>query len=257
MHLPVLALTAFLASGLTLFSGFGLGTILLPVFAFYLPVETAVALTAIVHLANNLLKVGLLGRHADRAVVLRFGAPALLAAFAGAWVLLALAKAPALLSWTLGGRLLHVEPVKLAIAVLMVGFALLELSKRFETWSVPRRWLPLGGVLAGFFGGLSGHQGSLRTAFLTRCGLGKEAFLGTGVVIACVVDVARLGVYAPGILAGRLAGHGLEVVVATGAAFLGVVVATRLLPKVTYRGVRLVVAVSLVVLGLALGAGLL
>lgn len=256
MHLLVLALTAFLASGLTLFSGFGLGTILLPVFAFYLPVDTAVALTAVVHLANNLLKVGLLGRHADRAVVLRFGVPALLAALAGAWVLLALAKAPALHSWTLGGRLLHVEPVKLAIAVLMVGFALLELSPKFEAWSVPPRWLPVGGVLTGFFGGLSGHQGSLRTAFLSRCGLSKEAFLGTGVVIACVVDVARIGVYAPALLAGRLAGHGLEVAVATGAAFLGVVLATRLLPKVTYRTIRLVVAVALVVLGLALGTGL-
>jgi uncharacterized membrane protein YfcA len=256
MHLVLFALAAFFASGLTLFSGFGLGAILLPVFVLYLPVDTAVALTAIVHLANSLLKVGFLGRHADRSVALRFGVPAVLAALVGAWALLSLAKAPPLFSWTLGDRLLHVEPIKLAVAVLMVAFALLELSPRFTAWAVPPRWLPVGGALAGFFGGLSGHQGSLRTAFLSRCGLTKEAFLGTGVVIACAVDVARLGVYAPRLVSGGLAGHGLEVAVATGAAFLGVWSANRLLTRVTLRGVRLVVAVALVVLGVAMGAGL-
>ena len=34
---------AFLASGLTLYSGFGLGTVLLPAFALFFPVEVAVA----------------------------------------------------------------------------------------------------------------------------------------------------------------------------------------------------------------------
>ena len=36
---------AFLSSFLTLFSGFGLGTILMPVFALFFPIELAIALT--------------------------------------------------------------------------------------------------------------------------------------------------------------------------------------------------------------------
>ncbi len=71
------ALTAFLAAGLTLYSGFGLGTILLPVFALFFPVEMAVVATALVHGANNVFKVTLLGRYADREVVLKFGLPAI------------------------------------------------------------------------------------------------------------------------------------------------------------------------------------
>ena len=55
-----LAVAAFGTSLLTLFSGFGLGTLLLPAFAFFLPLEVAVASTAVVHAANNLFKVGLL-----------------------------------------------------------------------------------------------------------------------------------------------------------------------------------------------------
>ena len=80
MEYLIVCLAALFASGLTLFSGFGLGTILTPVFALFFPVTTAVAMTAIVHLANNLFKIGLVGRDADWPVVLRFGLPAALAA---------------------------------------------------------------------------------------------------------------------------------------------------------------------------------
>ncbi len=67
----VLGLTAFGVSLLTLFSGFGLGTLLMPVFALFFPVEVAVASTAVVHAANNLFKVGLLGRSAPRDILIR------------------------------------------------------------------------------------------------------------------------------------------------------------------------------------------
>ena len=59
--------------GLTLVSGFGLGTLLLPAFAVFFPIDAAVAMTAVVHLLNNLFKLALLGRQADRGVILRFG----------------------------------------------------------------------------------------------------------------------------------------------------------------------------------------
>ena len=70
MYLSV-ALAAFLAAGLTMYSGFGLGTLMLPVFALFFPAEMAVVATAIVHGANNVFKVSLLGRYADREVVMR------------------------------------------------------------------------------------------------------------------------------------------------------------------------------------------
>src|SRR5918995_1196011 len=82
---------AFLASGLTFFSGFGLGTLLLPAFALFFPVDRAIALTAVVHFLNNLFKLGLVGQQADRRVGLRFGLPAVVASFVGAGVLVWLA----------------------------------------------------------------------------------------------------------------------------------------------------------------------
>ena len=91
MDILIVCLAALIASALTLFSGFGMGTLLMPVFALFFPVPVAVAQTAVVHLLNNVFKASMFGRNADTGVLLRFGLPALAASFAGAWVLLSLA----------------------------------------------------------------------------------------------------------------------------------------------------------------------
>lgn len=83
MELFIIGVVALLASTLTLFSGFGLGTVLTPVFVLFFPVPLAVAATAIVHFANNLFKFALLAKQADWAVVMRFGIPAAIAALVG------------------------------------------------------------------------------------------------------------------------------------------------------------------------------
>jgi uncharacterized protein len=260
MSLLVVCLAALLASGLTLFSGFGLGTILTPVFALFFPVQAAVAMTAVVHLANNLFKIGLVGRDADWGVVLRFGLPAAFAAMAGAGLLGFFAGLPALASYELGARIHEVTPVKAAIGMLIVGFALLELSPRFARLAFPPRWLPLGGALSGFFGGLSGNQGALRSAFLIRAGLSKEAYVGTGAACTVLVDAVRLLVYGASFSAGGWAvvqgEGGAMVVVATLGAFAGAWLGKRLLPKVTLRFVELSVALMMVLIGAGLASGL-
>ena len=81
------------------------------------------------------------------------------------------------------------------VAGLIGCFALLELTSVGDRLAFPPVLLPLGGFTMGFFGGLSGHQGALRSAFLMRCGLSKEAFIGSGVVCAVMVDVTRVSLY--------------------------------------------------------------
>ena len=83
-------IVAFAGSTLTLFSGFGLGTVLLPAMAVLFPPAEAVAATAIVHLLNNVFKGGLVVRGANWPIVMRFGLPAVLGSVAGALVLAAL-----------------------------------------------------------------------------------------------------------------------------------------------------------------------
>jgi uncharacterized protein len=73
MEYVIVCIVAFLASAMTLYSGFGLGAVLLPAFAIFFPLPIAIALTAIVHFLNNLFKLSLLFKHANKGVVLRFG----------------------------------------------------------------------------------------------------------------------------------------------------------------------------------------
>jgi uncharacterized membrane protein YfcA len=262
LNFLIVGLAAFFAAGLTMYSGFGLGTLMLPVFALFFPVEMAVVATALVHGANNVFKVSLLGRHADREVVLKFGLAAIVAAIFGALTLGWLVRLDASVSVAVNEAVVsEVTPVKLMIGFLMIGFALFELLPRFRKLEFDRRYLPLGGLLSGFFGGLSGHQGALRSAFLAKSGLSTEGFVGSNAMIGFLVDLTRISVYVALFAAagGNLADFGGWPLVITGslAAFCGVLAGKRFLRKVTMKSVQTLVGILLFGVGLALVAGVL
>lgn len=256
MEITAVVLAAFLASVMTFFSGFGLGTILLPVFTIFFPVEIAISLTGVVHFANNLFKLTLVGRKTDLQVLLRFGVPAIIASFAGAWLLLRITRMPALFDYELFGRTLEVTPVKLVVAVLLLIFSLLEVIPSVQRIQFGREKLPLGGLLSGFFGGLTGIQGAVRSAFLIRSGLSKEAYIATGVVIASLVDFTRLSVYATRFRDAALHEHLPLIISAIAAAMAGALLGNRLLRKITIRSIQIIVAVMLFLVAIALGMGL-
>jgi uncharacterized membrane protein YfcA len=256
----VICTVALVVSALTLFSGFGLGTLLLPAFAIFFPVEIAVGATAIVHLANNIFKVALVGRMADMKTVLKFSIPASITAIAGALLLNYFSNVQPIAEYGLAGRTFSMTIVKLVIAMLIAAFAVLELNPRFEKLSFDKKFVPLGGILSGFFGGLSGQQGALRSAFLIRAGLNKEKFIGTSVVSAVVVDVFRLTVYGVTFFSKNFeilknqVGLGL-ITAAILVAFLGSFIGSRLVKKITMRTIQLIVGVLLLLISIALGVG--
>jgi len=191
----IVSFAALMAAGLTLYSGFGLGTLLLPVFALFFPAEMAVVATAMVHGANNVFKVLLLGKQADKEVVLKFGLPAIVAAIFGAMTLGLIAQSGSSFGVEINDRVVaEITPVKFLIGLLMIGFALFELVPRFRSLQFERRFLPLGGLLSGFFGGLSGHQGALRSAFLAKSGLSTGQFVGSNAVIGMASIQTLVGI---------------------------------------------------------------
>jgi uncharacterized membrane protein YfcA len=246
-----------LGSALTFFSGFGLGTLLLPAFGLFFPLETAIGLTAVVHLLSNAFKAGLSGRHAEWKVVARFGIPSLIASFAGAWLLISMSSQRVLIEYEAGGFHAIVTPLKLIIGLLMLCFVAMDLFPERLSPRLKGNHELAGGLVSGFFGGLTGMQGALRSAFLIHAELTKEAFIATGVMIACLVDVARLIVYAERMGPATDTGNLPLLAVSCAAAFAGAYSGNRMLKKVTYRTVQRIVATLLAVFAALLILGIL
>ncbi len=256
MEIAIIAIVAFLSAILTFFSGFGLGTLLTPVFIVFFPIETAIALSGVVHFFNNLFKLFLVGKMANREVLIKFGIPAVMAAFLGSKLLLYLGHWKPFLSYTAFGQSFDIVPINLILAILLLFFALMDMLPYFNRWQFGKDKLIVGGFLSGFFGGLSGHQGALRSAFLIKSGLSKEVFIGTAVVVSACVDFTRLGVYASRLTSDILTQNITLLSIATLAAMSGAYLGNRWLKKVTFKKLQVFVAIMLMIISLALGFGL-
>lgn len=252
----LIILIALIASILTFFSGFGLGTILLPAMAIFYPLSIAIVLTGIVHFINGIFKVFLLRKHISFHVLLRFGILAIPSAFIGAWMLTTLEQQNDLLSYSLFGKQFGITPLNLVVGLLMIGFTILEITPRFKNISFDKKYLPVGGAISGFFGGLTGHQGAFRSMFLIRANLTKEQFVATGAAFSFFVDLTRLSVYLKNISTINLQENAPFLSWAIGAAALGVIIGDRLLRKVDIKFIKYLVSISLLILGVLIAAGI-
>lgn len=252
----IISVIAFLVAILTFFSGFGLGTILTPAFMIFFPVDLAIALTGVVHFCNNIFKLILVGSHVNIPVALRFGVPAVISALLGSWLLLNMSQMQPLFVYELFGKRMEVLPVKFIVSILLIIFACMDLIPYFGRLQFGKEKLAIGGILSGFFGGLSGNQGALRSAFLIKAGLTKEAFIATAVVVSTCVDLTRLSMYATRFLHAELGNNLMLVLCATLSAITGAFIGNKLLKKVTVKFLQTSVAILLIIVSLALGSGI-
>lgn len=256
MDYLIIALTVLFGAALTFFSGFGLGTLMLPVFGIFFPLEVAVGATALVHLANNLFKFGLVYKHIHFPTLWRFGLPALAAAITGGLVLNLIGKFETIYSYSIGQSHYDVSGIQLVIGLLMIFFAWFDLDPRFSGWQVGKKWIPVGGLLSGFFGGVSGHQGAFRSAFLTKAGLTKEEFIGTSNAIALIIDLARISVYVKTLDLVALQNEKGLLITGVVFAFTGTYFGKEMLKKTTLKGIQRIVGALLLILGLSFVLGL-
>lgn len=246
----VIAVTALIASFLTFFSGFGLGTILLPVFALFYPLPIAVALTACVHLLNNLFKLVLVHKHINFKIALKFGIPSLIAAFFGVMALKNIHQLHFVITaYNIYGNEFIISWSGFLIGFLIILFAIIELVPKLSELSFSESYLIMGGLLSGFFGGFSGHQGSIRSAFLLRLKLEKNAFIATGVVIACMVDLVRIPFYTQFSSLLNKNTDFLLVIVAIFSAWIGAFVGNKLFEKTNIKFFKWFVGVFMLTMG--------
>lgn len=253
-YLPVI-IAALAGSCLSFFCGFGLGTLLLPAFLLFFPLEIAIAASAVVHMLNNIFKLVLVGKYADWSVIKGFGLLSVVGAVAGALSLTLFTHLSPITTYSMRGADYAITPINLVIGFVIIGFAFLEVLPRFQKLTFSKQMLPLGGLVSGYFGGLSGHQGALRSAFLMKAGLSKEAFIGTRVVAAMLVDFSRITVYSTQIKSGWTLINPYLITAATLAAFTGAWLGNKWMKKTELRIINIIISISLVLFGVALIMG--
>lgn len=233
----------------------------MPVFALFFPLPMAIASTAVIHLANNIFKAVLVGRLANWTVVFKFGIPAVLASAIGAYLLGVISKWQPLGTYYIKNHAFNITFIGISIGFIVVLSSLFEIIPMLSKLSFSSKFIPLGGILSGFFGGISGNQGMLRSAFLIKAGLSKEEFIGTGVIASIIVDLVRLLTYGYVMFFEKYT-HAFSknligiLMVASLTSFLGSYIGLKMIKKITFRSIQLLVGIMLLTLGTAIALGI-
>ena len=241
-NLVLIAVASFVISAIVLYSGFGLSTLLMPVFAIFFPLPVAIAAAAVVHLVSNLFKFALFYKRIDWPTVFKFGIPAMFAAVIGSLLLTNISADEILMARIIGG--------------LIIFFALFELLPVLKKIIIPLKWLSFGGLISGFFGGLSGHQGAARSAFLLKTQTSKNTYIATGVTIAIMVDINRLIIYGTSTISFTDKNISTALVVAIGASLLGILVSNKFNKKINFNATQNLVGALLLLIGVLVFTGL-
>ena len=98
------------------------------------------------------------------------------------------------ISFQLGSNSFETSLLKLIIGGLILLFTLFEVFNLKSKVLNHKNSIYVGGGLSGF-GGVSGHQGALRTLFLSKFKLDKYSFIASGICIALAVDLSRIPIY--------------------------------------------------------------
>jgi len=231
----LIAVAAAFAGAIASVAGFGIGSILTPLFAIHFGTKLAVAAVSIPHLIATALRFVRIGEHVDKRVFVSFGITSAAGGLLGA-VLHARFSSTAL-SYVLGALLVFAG---------IMGVTGLSRRMRFEGVAA---WIA--GALSGAFGGLVGNQGGIRSAAMLGMRVSKESFVATATAIALVVDLARMPVYA--VVQGKeVLGIWPVLLLAIIGVVLGTLAGERVLRKIPEPLFRRIVSLIILTLGVAL-----
>src|SRR5687768_8800394 len=215
-------------------AGFGIGSLLTPAIALTTGTKLAVAVVSVPHAIGTSIRFWRLRHHIDWSLVRSFGATSAAGGLTGA--LLNTWATSRALELVFGSLLI------LAGASQVTGFA--------KRWRLRGGLAWLGGALSGFFGGLVGNQGGIRTAAMLGFEVDKRQFVATTTAVALLIDLARVPIYVVTETA-AIADMWPMLVVATIGVVIGTLFGERLLARVPEQRFRIVVGTLLLALGVS------
>jgi hypothetical protein len=231
---------AIVAGAIAAMSGFGIGSLLTPVLAVRYGTKLAVAIVSVPHLVGTVSRFIGLRHHVDRGVFLNFGILSAAGGLAGA-LLNSRATSPAL---------------TIVFGCLLLFASISGLTGMVDRMHFGRKTAWLAGALSGFWGGLVGNQGGIRSAALLGFDIRKEAMVATATAVALMVDGARMPVYLAVEMKGIFSAWPILIATCIGV-LLGTFWGVRLLrriPEKTYRSLLYMLILGLGIYMLIHGA---
>ena len=222
------------ASAVSVIAGFGFATISLAMLAFVMPLKQALILIAILHLLVSLYKVTVFRGSFNRISLFFIGAGAV-GSFTGAQLV----------------GLLSPAALKKGLASVLLVYPLLIVYRPKIRMPQTAFFALLGGASSGFFAGLVGMGGVLRSFFLSLYNLPKEVYVASGGLIALSIDITRISVY---LSQSPMSLHTITIplLMSIPALLIGLLIGMYFVDKIPQESFRFVVAISLAVFGFSM-----
>ena len=232
MFIALVLLVSVLSGATASVAGFGIGSMLTPLFAERVGMTVAVAAVSVPHAVATIFRCWRLRANIDWSVLRGFGVLSAIGAVIGA-----------LLYTRVSNRALTV-----VLAVLLLATSVAGLTNWAQRWHPTGVFAGVFGFASGLFGGMAGNQGGLRSAALFSFSLSPLAFVATSTAAGVLVDAGRMPVY---LLrgGGALAPHVLAISAATVGVLVGTLLGERVLLGLSVDRFRKIVSILIGALG--------
>ena len=228
-----IVLLTLVSASIGTMTGFGTSTIMVPVLSFFLPIPQTLLFVGIIHWFGDIWKMLFFKKGFNWKLIILFGIPGIITSFLAASLPITLPEL--LLQRSLG--------LFLVLYVAFLFFAPNWKMKASNSGAL------LGGTLSGFFSGIFGVGGAIRSTFLTAFDLPKSVFLFTSGVIGLLIDSSRLSQY---LLSNIKLNSSLTktLILCIPVSFLGAFIAKKLVDKIPQKSFRLFITFALFLVGL-------
>jgi uncharacterized membrane protein YfcA len=208
--------------------------VLTPAIAAMTGAKVAVAAVSIPHVVGTAIRFVRFRRDVDWRIVRSFGFTSAAGGLTGAL----------LNTWATSRAL------ELVFGSLLIVAGASQVTGYAERWHLHGTLAWLGGALSGFFGGLVGNQGGIRTAAMLGFNVDKRQFVATTTAVALLIDLARVPIYIT-VETAALRQLWQMISIATLGVVIGTLFGEKLLARVPEQRFHVVVGVLLLLLGIS------
>ena len=233
VEIVLLALLILLGSTVGTLAGFGTSTVMVPILSLFYPFPLVLAFVGIIHWFGDIWKILLFKKHFKLKLILLFGLTGIITSFIGAKIVF----------FDLPFNLKRLLGIFLIIYVCFLFWK--------PKFSLPKssKHQVLGGIFSGFFAGLFGVGGAIRSTFLTAFNFPKGVYLVTSGAIAFLIDSTRLITYfSEGVNLPSNLKYGFFIFVPI--SFIGAKIAKSFIDKIPQQKFRKIITMFLFLVGL-------